>query len=151
MKKSDLKRSLKPIIKECVNEILLEQGLLSSVISEVVRGLAPLHQQNLMAQKDTNRGELVEAQRKELDSQRRQLKQEQLRKLKEQKRKLLDAAGFQTNVFEGVEPLSRGGTPLSADGDTSQAGALAGVDPSDEGVDIAGIMALGGSNWKKMI
>ena len=151
MKKSDLKRSLKPIIKECVNEVLLEQGLLSNIISEVVRGLAPLHQQNLVTQKNTGPNELIEAQRKDLDSQKLQLKQEQLQKLKEQKRKLLDAAGFQTNVFEGVEPLSRAGAAASDESGMSQAGALAGVDPSDEGVNIAGIMALGGSNWKKMI
>ena len=43
MKKSELKDLINPIVRECVNEniqaILLESGLLSQVISEVVKGL----------------------------------------------------------------------------------------------------------------
>ena len=39
MKKSEFKKLVKPIIKECISEVLLEEGLLSNVISEVVKGL----------------------------------------------------------------------------------------------------------------
>ena len=39
MKKTDLKQILKPIVKECITEILIEEGLLSNVISEVAKGL----------------------------------------------------------------------------------------------------------------
>ena len=41
MKKSDLKRLIKPIVEECVKEIILEkQGLLSNIVSEVAQGLS---------------------------------------------------------------------------------------------------------------
>ena len=38
MKKSDLKKLIKPIVKECIAEMLLEEGMLSSLISEVLQG-----------------------------------------------------------------------------------------------------------------
>ena len=67
--------------------------------------------------------------------------------LKEKRRKMLDAAGFSTNIFEGTEPIPKAGNPSSP----PQAGALAGVDPNDEGVDLNGIMAIAGRNWRDMI
>ena len=39
MKKSDLKTLIKPLVKECINEILIEEGLLANVVSEVVKGV----------------------------------------------------------------------------------------------------------------
>ena len=39
MKKSDLKKLIKPLVKECIHEVLLEEGLLSNVVSEVAKGL----------------------------------------------------------------------------------------------------------------
>ena len=39
MKKTDLKKLIKPLVKECIHEVLLEEGLLSNVVSEVAKGL----------------------------------------------------------------------------------------------------------------
>ena len=41
MRKSDLKKIIKPIVKECIQESLLEDGILSKVIAEVATGLSP--------------------------------------------------------------------------------------------------------------
>ena len=38
MKKSELKKVLKPIIAECVRESLYEEGLLKNIVSQVVEG-----------------------------------------------------------------------------------------------------------------
>ena len=38
MKKSELKKILKPLIKECIKEVIFEEGTLSTIISEVMRG-----------------------------------------------------------------------------------------------------------------
>ena len=38
MKKDELKNILRPLIKECIKEIIFEEGTLSAIISEVVRG-----------------------------------------------------------------------------------------------------------------
>ena len=39
MKSSELKRILKPLIKEAVKEIILEEGILSKIVSEVAQGM----------------------------------------------------------------------------------------------------------------
>ena len=41
MKRSELKKLIKPIVKECITESLIEEGILSSVVSEVMKGMAP--------------------------------------------------------------------------------------------------------------
>ena len=46
MKKSDLKQLIKPLVKECIHEVLLEEGLLSNVVAEVAKGM----QGNLMTE-----------------------------------------------------------------------------------------------------
>jgi len=147
MKKSQLKATLKPIVKECITEVLLEQGLLSNIISEVVKGLGPIHTQPTVS---TSRHDDL-FQQEQLQEQRMQLEAERQQQLKEQKRKLLDAAGFGTDVFAGTEPIQGGITTESKDPSNGQAGALSGVAADDSGVDITGIMALGGKNWGKMI
>ena len=38
MNKNELKKVLKPLVKQCINEVLLEEGLLSTVIAEVMKG-----------------------------------------------------------------------------------------------------------------
>jgi len=144
MKKSQLKATLRPIVKECITEILLEQGLLSNIISEVVKGLQPIHTQPSVAAPSK---QLV-FQQQQLEEQRMQLETDRQQQLKEQKRKLLDATGLKTNVFEGVAPISQGAESSSPQ---TQAGSLAGVEPSDAGVDLSGIMKIANRDWSKMI
>jgi len=139
MKKSQLKRVIKPIVEECINEVLLEKGLLSSIISEVVKGIQPLQQSPIQQRPVMQENKLLQQQRQELQEQKYEM-------MKEQKRKLLDAAGFGVDVFNGTEPIEE-----AADPSNGQAGALSGVAPSDPGVDIAGIMAVANRDWSKMI
>lgn len=143
MKKSQLKQLLKPIVKECINEALIEQGLLSNIISEVVKGLHPATSVVEAPPPSTGQEATI------MESTRREMMEEQQRALKEQKRKLLDAAGLGANIFEGTTPLAKGGAP--SESTPAGAHALGDVDPNDAGVDISGITAIGGRNWKKMI
>ena len=39
MNKNELKQVLKPLIKECIREVIFEEGTLSTIISEVVQGV----------------------------------------------------------------------------------------------------------------
>ena len=139
MKKSQLKRVIKPIVEECLNEVLLEKGLLSSIISEVVKGVQPIQQPVMQQRPQAQNNKLMQQQRQELEEQKYQM-------MKEQKRKLLDAAGFKTDVFAGTQPIEE-----AADPSNGQAGALSGVAPNDAGVDINGIMAIANRDWSKMI
>jgi hypothetical protein len=136
MKKSELKTILKPLVKECVKDVLLEEGLLSNVVSEVARGLSA----NVIVENNTHA-------KPKADEEHAKLLEEKQALLKEKRRKMLDATGFGTNIFEGTEPISKAGDPSSP----PQAGALAGVDPNDAGVDLNGIMAVAGRNWRDMI
>ena len=139
MKKSQLKRVIKPIVEECINEVLLEKGLLSNIISEVVKGIQPLQQYPIQQRPVMQENKLMQQQRQDLQEQKYEM-------MKEQKRKLLDAAGFGVDVFSGTEPIEE-----AADPSNGQAGALSGVSPSDPGVDINGIMAIANRDWSKMI
>ena len=135
MRKSDLKKLIKPIVKECIQESLLEDGVLSKVISEVAVGLSSTET-------------ITEQPKKEVaTSTASRRESEALANLKEQRQKMLDAIGKDSmngvNVFEGTDPLLSSG---SSDG--SPSGALDGVDPRDPGVDISDLEGIFGDTWR---
>ena len=134
MNSENLKKILKPLVKQCVKEVIFEEGALSKIIQEVVSGLSGTQS-------------LVEAKREEENLAKKQ--EEADKKLKEAKRKMLDSIGNQSygNVFEGTQPLSSGGSP----GSTPSHSPLANVNPNDPGVDISGIFGNLSENWKKMV
>ena len=146
MKKTELRRMLKPLVKECVRETLLEEGLLSNIVSEVVRGFSPLLTENKTYQPIPD-NETTQQQQQILEQQRQELQEEKRRRLKEQKIKMLNATGFGNKIFEGVEPLSQGGS----DSDSPNGSALADIDPNDAGIDISGIMAVANRDWKDLV
>ncbi len=136
MKKSELREIIKPMVEECLQEsmqkVLLESGLLSAVISEVVAGLntaAPI-----VEQKQSAKAENKEPAKKEINTQ----------KINETRKRMLDAIGKDAysgvNVFEGTKPAMPESAP--------NAGPLKDTDPSDPGVDISEIF---NNNWGKLI
>jgi hypothetical protein len=135
---AELKKMLKPLIKECVQEIILKEGLLSSIVSEVAKGIGG---QLVVESKKPQQAQLSRPVPSDEDRE---------RALKEHKRKLLDAIGKDSfrgvNVFEGTtpnipEPISEG----------SPSSPLSGQDPNDPGVDISSIVAMGGKAWKQLL
>ena len=139
MKRSELKKMIKPIVKECVHETILNDGLLSNIISEVASGLG---NQFIIENKET----VVPQETNENSVRMEQLKESQ----RASRKKLLDEIGKDAfngvDLFEGTSPIRDNGTPSA----TSQASPLSGQDPNDAGVDISGITALGGKNWKTL-
>lgn len=134
MNSENLKKILKPLVKQCVKEVIFEEGALSKIIQEVVSGLSGTQS-------------LVEAKRDEEILAKKQ--EETDRKLKEAKRRMLDSIGNESygNVFEGTQPLSSGGSTGSAPAHSP----MANIDPNDPGVDISGIFGNLSENWKKMV
>jgi hypothetical protein len=133
MKKSDLKQLIKPIVKECIHETLIEEGLLSNVVSEVVKGMqvaplvenrsAPIVQEKTIAAKS----------------------KEAHKKIAEHRQKMLEAVGTDAyngvNLFEGTSPLpTQEPTPGRAD--------LG--DPGDAGVDIGSLVGNASQIWRAM-
>ena len=141
MRKSDLKKLIKPIVKECIQESLLEDGVISKVITEVTLGLssiAPIVEQEEQP--------VAKQPPQKTFSQERE--SQALAQLKEQRQKMLDAIGKDSmngvNIFEGTDPMSSSGD-VSATGPKS---ALSGVDPRDAGVDISNLSGIYGDTWK---
>ena len=139
MKKSELKS----IIKECVKEVLFEEGVLSNLVAEVAFGIAKAQTPIVEAKQQTpqvNTAAMQEAREQEEETRRK--------KLLETKRKMLDAMGSSkmANVFEGTEPLKQGGSPSASPAH----GPMANRDPNDAGVDISGLFSLAGQKWNAL-
>ena len=136
MKKEQLKTVLKPLIKECIKEVIFEDGTLSTIISEVATGLGSA---NVISEATT----ATKRQSLETDFEAKQRRQKKVQNLQEQKKKMLDAIG--KDAFNGVD-LFEGTTPAPAQQQQGK-GALSGVAPSDPGVDIS---TLPTGMWKKL-
>ena len=141
MKRSELKDIIKPLVKECVTEAFIEEGLLSGVISEVVKGLST----NIVVEQKTQVEEPAMFDKSSF--QKRTAVREQI---SESRKKLLDAIGNDSyngvDLFEGTTPA-----PSQRSVESQASSPLGGQDPSDAGVDISGIVALGGKNWKALV
>lgn len=127
MKKEQIKRIIKPLVRECINEVLLQEGVLSNVISEVVKGMQTTIVES--SKDNENHANLLQVQEK-YETER----QERIKKLNESV-----GHGF----FDNTDPIPK------SEG-SSQYGALSGMASGDEGVDIDGLMAIAGNKWKKL-
>ena len=136
MKKSELRQVLKPLIKECIKEVIFEEGVLSNIVSEVAQGLGG---QTIVETKQ----QLAEPQRNYEEENR--IAQQ---KLQETRKRMLDAIGSES--YNGVD-LFAGTTPTSAPTESKQGDPLSGIDPRDAGVDINKIFGGKSKNWAGMI
>ena len=133
MNKAELKKILKPLIKECIKEVIFEDGTLSTIISEVMKGAS-------------TQKVVVENKKPQFDPHMEERKRKQILN---QKRKVLDAIG--RDAYNGVD-LFEGTTPMkSATSNSSTQGskALEGVDPADPGVDL-GALGFPVGIWKRL-
>jgi len=142
MKKNELKKLLKPLVKECIQEVLIEDGLLTEVVSQVASGMSR-PQTVQTTEKKTNDNLFNE------DLQMKRKSQEVNKKLQEHRKRLLDSIGKDSyngvNVFEGTEPLRESGSPSQHRGPN-----VLGEDPTDAGVDISSLMGQASKVWKAM-
>jgi hypothetical protein len=140
MKKSELKRILKPLITECIKEVMFEDGVLSGIITEVARGMAssqaPVPR---TVPKQAQQDPVIERMKRNI------FKTEQNGKLKEHKNKLMAAIG--SDVYNGVN-LFEGTTAVAPEGSPSQqASSMSGIAPGDAGVDISSLFGSVGHSW----
>jgi hypothetical protein len=124
MKKSELKN----IIKECVKEVIFEEGVLSGIITEVAKGMGSVTFGNSNKTDPTT--------------------SEKPNHLIETRQKILAAVGNEgyadlKNKFQNPE-LFEGTRPLPSEGH----GALSSVAPGDRGIDISNLPGM--HNWGKI-
>jgi len=131
MNKADLKKVIKPLVKECIHEVLIEEGLLSNVVAEVAKGL----------QGNT----IVETQQPPIESSRKQQMQESNRKMKEYKQNLMKTIGEDAyngvNLFEGTQALNQA-KPVQGQADLGN--------PQDAGVDISSLVGKSSAIWQAL-
>ena len=101
MKRSELKKIIQPIVKECVQDILLKEGLLSNIVSEVAKGMgSQVIQESRPAPSTTAKALGIAPTRDD---------QARLDEIKARKRKLLDAIGKDAyngvDIFEDTKPI----------------------------------------------
>jgi hypothetical protein len=140
MNKSQLKKLIKPVVKECIQEVLIEEGLLTEVVAQVASGMSrqPIVENTPKKRNDKLFNEDLQMQSKSREAN---------KKLQEHRRKLLDSIGGDAyngvDLFEGTTPLNNTGTA----GETHKSNVL-GDDPTDAGVDISSIMGHAGKIWQ---
>ena len=143
MKKQDLKELIKPLVKECIHEVLIEEGFLSTIVAEVAKGM----QKNLIVESRSETSPLYESHD---DAHMKKKMQDSRRQMNERRKHLSDSIGRDAyngvNVFEGIEPLRQGGTP----GSGPQPSSVLGEDPTDAGVDISSLLGDASQIWKAM-
>ena len=137
MNKPQLKKLIKPVVKECIQEVLIEEGLLTEVVAQVTAGMSrqPIVESKPKKTNDKLFNEDLQMQRKTREAN---------KKLQEHRKKLLDSIGGDAyngvDLFEGTKPLSNTRE--------SQGPSVLGDDPSDAGVDISSIMGNAGKIWQ---
>jgi len=142
MNKSQLKKLIKPVVKECIQEVLIEEGLLTEVVAQVASGMSrqPIVENKPKKRNDKLFNEDLQMQRKSREAN---------KKLQEHRRKLLDSIGGDAyngvDLFEGTEPMRQSGTPGQAHNPS-----VLGDDPSDAGVDISSIMGNSSKIWQAL-
>ncbi len=118
-----LKKVLKPLIKECIKEIIFEEGVLSSIIREAQGTSKKVIKEEKPFTKFVKE---PKRESKKVTESRAAMRKTIAEKL----------GGF--DPFEGTTPLSeaqsRGGPAASP---------MANIDPSDKGVDISNIPGMG--------
>ncbi len=151
MNKAQLKKLIKPVVKECIQEVLIEEGLLTEVVSQVTAGLA---KQPIVETREPNTkmglGKRTNIPNDNLfneDLQMQRKSRETNKKLQEHRRKLLDSIGSDAyngvDLFEGTEPMRQSGSPGQA-----HKPSVLGDDPSDAGVDISSLLGNASKVWQ---
>ena len=123
MKKSELKN----IIKECVKEVIFEEGVLSGLITEVAKGL-----QTTSVVQENRMSTIVEASKKRNSSTQDQTKKAIMSAINNDYSDVKNKFS-NPSLFEGTKPIPNSGGQ----------GALSGMAPGDAGVDLTSIPGMG--------
>ena len=140
MKKNDLKKLIKPLVKECIHEVLIEEGLLSNVVAEVAKGM----QGNLVVESHKKQPDDLLKEDRRINRQ----SQETRLRLKEQRKKLMSAINADAyngvDLFEGTQPMSQ------YESKEPKAGSVDLGNPGDSGVDISSLIPGASKIWDAM-
>jgi len=121
MKLDEFRKLLQPMIKDMVKQTLLEEGLLSNIVSEVAQGLVlaeTTRSPTRPAPRQPSQDESIEAARRDLQSTKAENK----------------------HIFESTQPTPSG----------TGNGPMSGTPANDAGIDLSRILG-GERDWSKLI
>jgi len=124
MKTSEFKKILKPLIRQTVKEVILEEGLLSGIVAEVAKGL---------------QGSLITENKNEIYSSSPEKEEEYERERQRRIKKLNESNKF-GDIFKGTKEIQE-----------QSNGPLSGVSSQDRGVDITAIHTIANGKWKRLM
>lgn len=140
MKKSELKNLIKPLVKECIMEVMIEEKLLTEVVSQVTLGLTSKQATPIQTTKKVVPN---------LQEQRAKPKQTTSQVISNLRKDLMDSIGRDAyngvDLFEGTEPLRESGREGSR-----HMPDLLGDDVNDAGVDISSLIGDSSKIWNKI-
>ena len=162
MKIDEFKKRVKPIVKDCVKEILLEGGMLSGIIAEVMKGVrASQPQEVLREQRQRPQVRIIEDDQyaEEAPSQNMDLERQMAKAEKERQARIArvnaaamrsmpkKAAATKVDLFENINQDDVLLMESSEQGAGDPADPLRGINPNNPGVPIDQIFRIGGHNW----
>lgn len=128
--KSELKKVIKPLIKECIREVLMEQGFMK-LVSESV---SPQKQAVETIKKPLQE---IKQQPKQQTNTNQKLMAEEIRK-----------SGF---VSRNFDPFANTTALTEAQAAGTPMGPMSSIDPNDSGVDISDLMNGNKNVWKALV
>lgn len=135
--KAELKKLIKPLIKECIMEFFVEQGLTKVIAEAKETTTAPVQRKAPVVMPRSNPvGQIVEAKAAEA-------KNVIVKELKQ--------AGIMTdkfNPFANTQALDEAQAAPVQSEKARALNPLRDIDPNDPGVDISGIMGIAAGQWK---
>ena len=138
MNSNDLKKTLRPLVKQLVKEVMQEE--LTTVISEIIKQTSSVQIVEQKQQPVINR---------QLQEQRTADKQKQIEERRKRLEEVTKGAYGGINLFEGTTPTPAPRDTAGTKNAESVASPLAGVDPHDSGVDISSLLRMTGG-WKQI-
>ena len=132
MDTKEMKAMLKPLIKQCIREVLMEEGL-GKLVTEAKTSTVVEQKQPIQQKKEINEQQKVEL---------------------ANRKKMLDEIGRSGYVSSNFDPFA-GTKPLTesqAKNGQANTGPLKDIDPSDPGIDISSL--VNGSSkkvWKALV
>jgi hypothetical protein len=140
MKSLSNKSELKNLVKECVREVMFEEGIISDLVSEIAAGFVKA---NLLENRSVQPRQTYSTTERVMERKREPVVERQ--SFTENKNKVSETL---KKIYGGMD-LFEGTTPAPPESSSKTNGPLSGVDPNDSGVDISNIPGM--KVWKKLI
>lgn len=156
MKKKELKEMLRPIVRECIeeciHEALFDSGLITNVVSEVIKGVNIPHLVESVSSRSLpvvaeprHHSSPAKVEKRSISQEAEEIKREHEAEMQEVKKRLEENMKSRlggVNIFEGT-------TPTVAE--SNEHSPMSGVDPSDPGINLSSIPGLKNLDFKQHI